>query len=78
MSNSIDWPMIELQTQRIRSSQGCFFARFIIITLDEGARVKCKANPVFQCAHYVRSYGHAEYLKGDYVQVMNACVCVSL
>lgn len=69
MSNKIDWDMVGLQTQLI-SNQKCFFTRFVIITLDDQAHAQCQKNPDFQCQRYIRSYGHAEYLKGDYVEVV--------
>jgi len=54
MANAIDWPMVELQTQRI-ATEACFFSRYMIVTLDDDAHKACQEHPgILHCFRWVQ------------------------
>jgi len=54
----------------VASNKTCFFARFIVIALDDRTQSACVEHEWFRhCQRYWQTYNPSEYLKDDYIEV---------
>ena len=69
LTNEHDFDMLIFGLQHV-ISKSCFTDRLIVLCLDENAETKCRNSGFKHCIQYVKSLGAADFMKGDYKQIV--------